>query len=429
MRRRILGTAVLSVVVAVVLFGVPLAIAVGRLFYDEEHSELERVALRTAAAVPADLGRGADGAVLPPVDPSVHVALYGLDGRRLAGDGPSRADRATRGALRGRVSDGGNGDVIVVASPVRAGARVVAATRAASTPGEIRGRVWGTWVGMGGLALLAGVGATVFAAVQARRLARPLLQLEKVAEDLGSGDFSTRAEPSGLGEIDRTGQALNRTAQRLDDMLARERAFTARASHQLRTPLTSLRLGLESALQNGGDVRGAAEEAIVSADQLSRTIDDVLALSSGPADSGRPLDLPALLADLRTRWQGPLAAQGRPLAVREESHPQATASEPAVRQILEVLLDNAFRHGRGQVSVVARDGGGALAIDVADEGRTAAGRPLVPAQTGGPGTPGESNRLGLRMAASLAEGIGGRLVHAYTEPQTRLTLLLAADGD
>ena len=419
----------LSVVVAVVLFGVPLAIAVGRLFYDEEHSELERVALRTAAAVPADLGRLSGGLVLPQVDPSVHVSLYGLDGRRLAGDGPAVADKATKGALRGRVADGGNGDVVVVASPVRAGTRVIAATRAASTPGEIRGRTWGTWVAMGGLALLAGVGATLFAAVQARRLARPLLQLEKVAEDLGAGDFTTRAEPSGLGEIDRTGHALNRTAQRLDDMLARERAFTARASHQLRTPLTSLRLGLESALQNGGDLRGAAEEAIVSADQLSRTIDDVLALSSGPAEPGGPLDISALLADVKTRWEGPLAAQGRVLVVTEQSHPQATASEPAVRQILEVLLDNALRHGRGQVSVVARDGGGALAIDVADEGRTATGRSLVPAQPGEQGPAADGSRLGLRMAASLAEGTGGRLVHAYTEPQTRLTLLLAADDD
>lgn len=432
MRRRILSAAVLSVVVAVVLFGVPLALAVGRLFYDEEHSELERVALRSAATVPSDIATRTSRVVLPKVDSTVHVALYGLAGRRISGDGPAGADEAVRGALRGRVSDGGSAGVVVVAVPVQEDGRVVAVTRAASSPGEVRGRIWGTWAAMAGLAVLAGVGASAFAAVQARRLARPLQQLEKVAEDLGSGDFSSRAEPSGFGEIDRTGHALNRTAQRLDDMLARERAFTARASHQLRTPLTSLRLGLEAALQNDGDLRGAAQEAIVSADQLSRTVDDVLTLSRGSAAPGQPLDLEALLADLRDRWQGTLGSQGRRLVVTVQSHPTTTAAAPAVRQILDVLLDNAYRHGQGQVTVVARDGGGALAIDVVDEGRTASGRSLVAVQGGPPDdgvVPPGGRRLGLGMASSLAEGVGGRLVHAYTEPRTRMTLLLAGSDD
>ena len=135
-----------------------------------------------------------------------------------------------RTALRtGRVADGSDEGVLVVAVPVTAAEQVIGATRAASTPGEVRGRVGGTWLAMTGLALLAVVCATVLAAMAARRLARPLQELEKVAEDLGSGDLTSRAAPSGVGEIDRTGQALNRTAQRLEDMLARERSFTSRA--------------------------------------------------------------------------------------------------------------------------------------------------------------------------------------------------------
>ena len=97
MRRRILGVAVLSVVVAVLLFGLPLAFAVGRLFYDEERSELERVALRGAEAMPADV-RASGALRLPTVDSAVHVAVYGLDGTRLSGDGPPVADLAVRGA-------------------------------------------------------------------------------------------------------------------------------------------------------------------------------------------------------------------------------------------------------------------------------------------------------------------------------------------
>jgi signal transduction histidine kinase len=96
-----------------------------------------------------------------------------------------------------------------------------------------------------------------------------------------------------------------------------------------------------------------------------------------------------------------------------------------VRQILEVLLDNALRHGRGRVTVTARDGGGAVALDVADEGVLPPGGSLVPSQVEEATTPPGGHRLGLRMAASLAEGVGGRLVHAHTEPTTRMTLLLA----
>lgn len=425
MRRRILGVAVLAVVLAVLLFGVPLAIAAARLFTDEERSELERVALRSAAVVPADFGRAADPIELPRVERSVRVAVYDADGARVAGEGPAHGGATVGAALRGRFADGRSADEIVVVVPVTSSEQVVAVVRAASPRREVRGRVWGAWAAMAGLALLAGVCASLFAAVQSRRLTRPLVRLESVAEDLGAGVFSSRAEPSGVGEIDRTGRALNLTAQRLDDMLARERAFSARASHQLRTPLTRLRLVLDNALQSDGDLRAAAEEAIVSADQLSRTVDDVLALSRGVPDDGVPLDLASLLAELRTRWHGPLAAAGRPLTVVEQPHPSTIASAPAVRQILDVLVDNAFRHGQGRVTVTARDGGGALAVDVADEGVLPSGRTLLPTSDGSYAPSGGGHRLGLSMASSLAHGVGGRLLHAHTEEHTRLTLLLA----
>jgi signal transduction histidine kinase len=429
-RRRILGVAVLAVVLAVGLFGIPLAIAVGRLYTDEESSELERVALRTAVTVPSDVSTDPTAIRIPNGDPSMHVAIYDTKGRRVAGDGPAVGDLAVARALRGRVTDVHDEGVVIVAVPVTSNKQVVAVARAASSPGEVRGRTLGAWAAMTGLALLAGVIASFIAAVQARRLTRPLQHLEAVAEDLGAGDFSTRAEPSGVGEIDRTGQALNVTAQRLDDLLARERAFTAQASHQLRTPLTSLRLGLESALQNDGDLRAAAHEAIVSADQLSQTVDDVLALTRGTSTGSTPLDLPALLAEVRSRWEAPLSSAGRTLVVIEETPPTAAAAEPAVRQILEVLLDNAFRHGKGTVTVTARDGGGALAIDVVDEGHAAGTRPLVPVQDEQSSPPPEGgHRMGLRMASSLARGTGGRLLHAHTEPQTRMTLLLVATRD
>jgi len=70
-------------------------------------------------------------------------------------------------------------------------------------------------------------------------------------------------------------------------------------------------------------------------------------------------------------------------------------------------------------------GGGAVALDVADEGVLPPGGSLVPSPVEEATTPPGGHRLGLRMAASLAEGVGGRLVHAHTESTTRMTLLLA----
>jgi signal transduction histidine kinase len=222
-------------------------------------------------------------------------------------------------------------------------------------------------------------------------------------------------------EIDRAGAALNRTAARLDDILARERAFTAVASHQLRTPLTDLRLGLEHALSGPDDeLRAAAREAMSGADRLAATIDDVLTLARG-ATTAAPLPVGPLLSDLRLRWGVQLESAGRALRIEDREPPVALASAAAVRQILDVLMDNALLHGRGTVTVTARAAAGAVAIDVTDEGH--AEGPLVPDAAAPLDAP---RRLGLSIAASLAAAQNGRLVHARTDPNTRLTVLLPA---
>jgi signal transduction histidine kinase len=280
----------------------------------------------------------------------------------------------------------------------------------------VSGRQW--WPGLVGLCR-----AFALASVQARRLARPIEQIEEVAEKLAGGDFSVRAEATGIEETDRVAVALNKTAERLGDVVARERAFAAHASHQLRTPLTGLRLTLDTALNTpGADVTEAARSAIQTADELSRTVDDVLSLSRAGVEPARPLDLTVLLVDAERRWHGLLAAEGRPLRLHTDAPPLARASEAAVRQIVDVLIDNAYRHGRGAVVITAREANEAAAIDVQDDGSTT-GLDLLP-DAGKARTWSAGQRLGLSLARSLAEAEDGRLVHARTEEHTRLTLLL-----
>lgn len=427
MRRRILRVAVLAVTVAVTLLGVPLAIAVHALLYSNETKELERLALRAAVTVSPDSGPG-DPIELPPSDATVQLGIYDRAGRRVAGDGPGRGDRAVSAALQGRVSDLSSSEELVVAVPVSLGERVYAVSRAGSSRPAVQRAVVRSWVAMVLLALAAAGCACALAVAMARRVSRPLEDLVDVARAIGAGNFGHRAPSSGVEEIDRAGDALNETAHRLDELVSRERAFSAHASHQLRTPLTSLRLGLETALSTpGADLEYAARRAVIAAEHLSATVEDVLALARGDGTTGGTVDIGDLLAGIRARWHGPLAERGRPLRIRDDDAPSAAAgSDAAIRQILDVLLDNALRHGRGAVEVIARSTETAVAVDVIDDGSTQ-NRQLLPSHGDrgpAPDTSQRAGRLGLAMATSLALSQGGRLLHARTEPRTRVTLLL-----
>lgn len=418
MRQRIVRVALIAALLALLVFGAPLAYVVNRLLLDGEQAELEHLALRAVVAMPEDFSSG-QPADLPTADPSEQLGIYGDDGRRVLGTGPARGGRAVTEALSASLSNQGTDTQLVVAVPVSRDGRVTAVVRASSPRAAIAAQSFGAWGAMLGLGLLSAGAALALAVVQARRLARPIEALEETTGRLGAGDFGARADACGVAEIDRAADALNRTAFRLGDLVARERAFAANASHQLRTPLTGLRLTLETALSApGADLAEAARAAIQTADELSRTVDDVLSFSRAAPAPTDPVELPALLRDAERRWSGLLREQGRSLRLRIEDPPPARAAEPAVRQILEVLLDNAYRHGRGDVLVTARDAIDAAAVDVQDEGTTG-GRDLLPHDL-----PPGARHLGLALARHLAEAQDGRLVHATADPVTRLTLLL-----
>jgi signal transduction histidine kinase len=425
MRRGITRVALITAVLAVLVFGLPLAFVMNRLLLGDEQTELERLALRAAVSIPADVSARGDPVELPKTESSVRLGVYDASAHLIAGIGPARADAAVQRALRGSVSDQGTDRDLVVAVPTSQDERVVAVVRASSPRAAIAAQSVGVWSAMVGLAMLAFAAAAGLAMIQARRLARPIERLEAVAEQLGGGNFSARAEPSGIEEIDRAANALNKTAERLGDVVSRERAFAAHASHQLRTPLTGLRLTLDTALNTpGADLGQAARSAINTADELSRTVDDVLSLARAGLEPVRPLDLTELLVDAERRWHGLLAAQGRPLRLLLHEPPLARASQAAARQIIDVLIDNAYRHGRGAVVITAREANEAVAVDVQDDGSTT-GVDLLPdhvaARAGS-----TDQRLGLSLAKRLAESEDGRLVHATTEPNTRVTLLLPA---
>lgn len=419
MRTRIITQALAIAVLAIALFGLPLAGVVAVYLVGHERAELDRVADVTALTVAVDVSRGEPIRLRP--SPGHSVAVYDARGTRIAGDGPDRADDLTRLALdgaEGPVSSDGVTALAVNGDAPPAGAVRVQGSRAAT---------WGAIAaGWGAMTVLAVTVLGVVVAVarrQAARLAAPLETLSSTARLLGDGDFSVRSAPSGITEIDSVGTDLDATARRLGDVVARERAFAADASHQLRTPLTGLRLELETALADpDADPRAAMAAAVRSADGLERTVTDLLALARRGRPDRRPLDLGPLLDEVRGESAGRLAAAGRSLEIRRgDDVPVPSASAAAVRQIVAVLVDNAVVHGGGRVVVSVRDLAGAVAVSVSDDGAGPSGPAADLFRRCATGTTGHG--IGLALARSLAEAEGGRLELTGTRPTT-FTLLL-----
>ena len=290
------------------------------------------------------------------------------------------------------------------------------------------GRTLAVWAAMLAVALIALAAAVLLARRQAARLNQPLEHLAAGAKSLGEGDFSTRTEPSGVPEIDQTAAALNASAARLAELVAREREMSANTSHQLRTPLTALRLTLETALDaDPANLRSAAIDAIGTADHLESTIEELLRLARGSEPAGVVEFEPGeLLDDAVQRWGPALADAGRPLLVGVDPlTPAARCSPTAAAQVVHILIENAVRHGRGTVTLNARPAVGAVAVDVLDEGVVDLSEEIFErgwSDRGGQG-------IGLALGRDLATSQGGRLLLSPGRPCTVFTLLLPAAQD
>jgi len=216
-------------------------------------------------------------------------------------------------------------------------------------------------------------------------------------------------------ELDELGEALTTTAGRLGDAMQRERSFSGHASHQLRTPLTGLRVTLESELlAPRADPRAVVEDCLAITDRLERTIDDLLLLARRPRGTER-LDLARVLQHVHDQWPRLFDAAHRELRVVDDG-PTGTAvvaSTAAVVQALDVLIDNALRHGTGLVTLRVARSERAVTLAVSDGGP--ATEPAV--RSAGRG-------IGLELATGLIESDGGRLIHPSVDRPTTYELVL-----
>jgi signal transduction histidine kinase len=388
-RTRIVALAVLASVLATCLFALPLGWAVRAHMLGQERGYLVReasdVAIEVASDVEADLPVDRDALTdVGEDDEDLTAAVFDPDGDLLAGSAPDHDVAVLGYALDGEVKSRIDDDLVMAAVPVTHGQDVIGAVLVTEQRSHVLGEVGLIWGAMAGLAAAAVIVTWLVAREQARRLARPLEDLEESARRLGDGDFSVRTRRGGIEEIDAVGAALDTTAIRLDDLLA---------------------------------------------DRLEAIIDELLGLArAGQAASAGPVDLDRLLGELAPEWAARLALHGRDLAVRVDSDaPDARASGAAVRQVLGVLVDNATMHGRGTVTVTVREAAGAVAVDVSDEG------PGVQDPEGvlfsRQADRRDGHGIGLALARRLVEAEQGRLTLTCASPPVFTMLLpLASTG-
>jgi heavy metal sensor kinase len=181
--------------------------------------------------------------------------------------------------------------------------------------------------------------------------------------------------PEANDEIRRLGETLNQMLGRLEVAIERERAFVDDASHELRTPLAMHKTELELALRyakTSEEMRAAIASAVVEVDRLIQLAEDLLVLAR--SEEGKlPLDLrrvgvAELLDDVRERFASRMAEAGRPLLVEPSDGIAVEGDRLRLEQALTNLVENAIEHGRGEVTVRARDADGEVAIHVEDHG-------------------------------------------------------------
>jgi signal transduction histidine kinase len=289
-RRRLVLSTLTAVLLAVFLLGVPLAIAGDLLLVDQSKHDVQQRARALALAVDHRLDEHET------VDsPALQQTLGGT----LRGHQVGATVTTPQGTvIVGRIPSG----------PAYVGEYATSSgviARVSVAQGDVRLDM----VRAGGLVLaisIVAVGAAVALGVfQARRLARPLVQLAFNAERLGAGESRLAPVDSGVAEVDQVAEVLERSAQRMAVTLAAERDFTSDASHQLRTPLTALSMRLEE-ISAAETVQAAQEEAriaLVQVERLTQVVQDLLARSRrAHHDSTQAIALDEVVNQQQQEW-------------------------------------------------------------------------------------------------------------------------------
>lgn len=350
------------------------------------------------------------------------ILLADSQGRRDLGDDYANGQRpeidaavAGRPDSEIRRSEELGTDLLATAVPIQDDGVTVGAVRITKPMSAVRAETTRAVLGLvavGSAGLLAGL---ILAWALAGSLARPLRRLADASRRLGAGDLSARAEHvGGASEIEQLTASFDEMADRLARTVRAQREFVANASHQLRTPLTAMKLRLESALERTAEpeLRRQLEAADREVDRLSEIVQRLLVMAREIEEGqATEVDLGEAAQRAIARWGERAGRLGASLLARGEGG-RAHANPADVDQILDNLLDNAIAYAPGEILIETGPDGGMLTLAVRDHG------PGIPEAERervterfyrGSGSPPGGSGLGLAIARELTEKWGGSL--------------------
>lgn len=455
MRRRLLVVLMPLAVLLVAALGVPLGVTVAeremQVTYVDRLNDVGRFASLAETALASGRTEALDQEL------ARYHELYGVPGALLETDGtvllgPAEAfETAARdhaalpgivtAALAGARSEPSgewrpwDDSSLVVAEPVGRDSEVVGVVVTISDLSKTRSRILLRWAQLAGLGLLPLLGLIAVAWPVSTWVLRPVRKLDAATSRISRGDLTTRADAeAGPVELRQLAESFNTMMDAVENAVQRQRAFVSDASHQLRNPLTSLRLSVESLqphLRSAGDGRHAYDVAVDELKAMQRMLNSLLA--SARMESMRtasPVELDAVLETRVERWRALTATAGQSLRIDVPAGLRLLEPPGGLGSVLDELVSNVLRLSdarivelaarvvAGDARQVGTDGDGdgdgdVVEIVVRDDGRGIAPPERShalrrfwrsPRHQNVPGT-----GLGLAICAELVAGAGGRL--------------------
>ena len=324
-------------------------------------------------------------------------------------------------------------DIMATAVPIQDEQQLVGAVRITRSVQQVNDNIRNVTLGLAAIGVAALAAGMLLAFGLAGSLSRPLTRLAAAAKRLGEGDLSARAgDVSGASEVEELGRSFDEMADRLERSVQAQREFVANASHQLRTPLTAMKLRLEGAIAEAPDeaVRERLEAADREVDRLSGIVDRLLLMAREIEEgTSASVDLTEAVDRAVLRWNE-RAAQRDSTVVALGDGGSARVDPTDLDQILDNLLDNATSYAPGEVTVETGGSNGTVFVAVRDRGPGIAPQDLARVTERfyrGRGTPSGGSGLGLAIARQLAEKWGGTLrVESERGDGTRVEVRLDA---
>jgi signal transduction histidine kinase len=282
--------------------------------------------------------------------------------------------------------------------------------------------------------LVGGIGALVAASLAGYALARsglaPVEAMRRRAGEISaSDDVEGLPLPAAHDQIRRLGETLNDMLRRLRDSYERERRFVDDASHELRTPLAVIQTDLEGALLSGGhtaEVEAALLSALDETHRMVRVAEDLLILARAaggqlPIDP-RPVSVPELLSWADRRFTSIASASQRSIKITTPPSLEVIADQDRLRQVMTNLIDNALRHGDGDITLAATPANGGVNIEVRDEGDGFpdwfAARAFDRLTRADSSDRGSGAGIGLAIVRAIAQAHGGNATVEVGRPAT-----------